>query len=170
MKHIQQLVPFFTEAYAAISCNRELCNITYKSQLSEESLPNLMQMHLDKDRVLGRTSQGIHKDDLVFSMNDEPLKNFASQGQLKSFVLALKIAQYRLLSTYTAKKPLFLLDDVFDKLDPLRVQQLLQLLMGDEFGQIFITDTNGPRMQEIVRALQAPCSHYTVQDGIIGPF
>lgn len=167
MKHIQQLIPFFEEAYAAISGNRESCNITYKSQLSEDSLPNLMQIHLEKDRVLGRTSHGIHKDDLVFSMNDEPLKNFASQGQLKSFVLALKIAQYRLLSTYTAKKPLFLLDDVFDKLDPLRVKQLLQLLMAEGFGQVFITDTNGPRMQEIASTLNADYFHFNVDNGTI---
>jgi DNA replication and repair protein RecF len=164
---IQQLVPLFNEAYAAISGNRESCDIVYKSQLTDGSLVELMKQHLDRDRALGRTSQGIHKDDLLFTMNDEPLKNFASQGQLKSFVLALKIAQYRLLSMYTARKPLFLLDDVFDKLDPLRVQQLLRLLMGHEFGQIFITDTNGPRMQDVVGALEAPHTHFSVKEGFI---
>jgi DNA replication and repair protein RecF len=170
MNHIQRLVPLFNNAYAAISGNRESCAITYKSQLSEASLPELMTQHLDKDRVLARTSQGIHKDDLVFSMNDEPLKNFASQGQLKSFVLALKIAQYHMLASCTAKKPLFLLDDVFDKLDPLRVQQLLQLLMNEAFGQIFITDTNGPRMQEVISALEQSCSHFNVENGKIAIF
>jgi len=139
-----------TEAYAAISGNREEVGVTYRSQLNDTSWADLMDERREKDRVLQRTSAGIHRDDLVFAQEDHPLRRVASQGQLKSFVLSLKLAQYRLLERNTRRTPILLLDDIFDKLDRDRVRQLLQLVLTSAFGQVFITDTDPERVTALV--------------------
>ena len=164
---VSKLVPLFEAAYAQISGKRERCGIHYESQLSHHALFDLMQMHLDKDRVLARTTQGIHKDDLLFTMNGEPLRHFASQGQLKSFVLALKMAQYALLEKESGRKPIFLLDDIFDKLDQQRVTQLMRMLISRQFGQLFITDTSRQRMQEVLGQLETGYALFDVDGGTI---
>jgi DNA replication and repair protein RecF len=164
---VAKLVPLFEAAYADISGKRESCGIAYESQLAGNSLEGLMQLHLEKDRVLARTTQGIHKDDLVFTMNGEPLKHFASQGQLKSFVLALKMAQYKLLEQESGRKPVFLLDDIFDKLDQQRVTQLMHMLTNQQFGQIFITDTSAERMQQVLGQLETGYALFQVERGAV---
>ena len=164
---VVQMHDIFTETYAEISGRRESCNITYESQLGGEDLEALMKKSLDKDRILARTSFGIHKDDLIFTMNGEPLKHFASQGQLKSFVLSLKLTQYKLLETNSGKKPVLLLDDIFDKLDPSRVKHLLSLLLDNNFGQVFITDTNEDRMVKVLNEIDTEYSIFTVDCGTI---
>jgi len=164
---VVQMQDIFTETYAEISGQRESCNITYESQLNGEDLALLMKKSLDKDRILARTSFGIHKDDLIFTMNGEPLKHFASQGQLKSFVLSLKLTQYKLLETNSGKKPVLLLDDIFDKLDPSRVKHLLSLLLDNNFGQVFITDTNEDRMVKVLNDIDTEYSIFTVDCGTI---
>lgn len=164
---VVQMQDIFTETYAEISGQRESCSITYESQLDGEDLASLMKKSLDKDRILARTSFGIHKDDLIFTMNGEPLKHFASQGQLKSFVLSLKLTQYKLLETNSGKKPVLLLDDIFDKLDPSRVKHLLSLLLDNNFGQVFITDTNEDRMVKVLNEIDTEYSIFTVDCGTI---
>lgn len=118
-----------------------------------------MDENLIKDRLLSRTNAGIHKDDVIFKINGEALKNYASQGQLKSFVLALKLAQYKIIESATGKKPLILLDDIFDRLDSSRVERLMIVLKENKFGQIFITDTQESR---IITALEQSFDDYKV--------
>lgn len=153
-----------TEAYATISGNREEVDIDYRSQLNETSWAALMEERRDKDRVLQRTSGGIHRDDLVFTQEGHPLRRVASQGQLKSFVLSLKLAQYRLLERNTRRTPILLLDDIFDKLDRDRVRQLLQLVLTSAFGQVFITDTDPERVTALVDEA-TDWKRFLVEDG-----
>ncbi|WP_116126123.1 DNA replication/repair protein RecF [Lewinella sp. IMCC34183] len=138
------------EAYASISGAREAVDLEYRSHLNESGWGELLAGRAEKDRILQRTSGGIHKDELVFTQDGHPLKRVASQGQLKSFVLSLKLAQYRLLERSTNRTPILLLDDIFDKLDHERVRQLLELVMGSAFGQLFITDTDPERISALV--------------------
>lgn len=163
----EKLAPIFSDIYAEIAQSYERCSIVYNSSLAENSLEYLMDRNRDKDRILGRTTQGIHKDDLVFQMNSEPLKNYASQGQLKSFILSLKIAQYKMIEKNTDTKPILLLDDIFDKLDMNRVKRLLKLLIDKDFGQIFITETNKHRISEVLDELQTDYKLFQVDQGRI---
>lgn len=154
-----------TEAYAAISGNREEVGVTYRSQLNDTPWADLMDERREKDRILQRTSGGIHRDDLVFTQEGHPLRRVASQGQLKSFVLSLKLAQYRLLERNTRRTPILLLDDIFDKLDRDRVRQLLQLVMTSAFGQVFITDTDPERVTALVDEA-TDWKRFLVDDGV----
>lgn len=164
---IAQMISIFKDTYEEISGNKEQCSIQYQSQLANESLDYLMQKNLEKDRILARSTQGIHKDDLIFTMNGEPLKHFASQGQLKSFVLALKLTQYRVIEANTGRQPILLLDDIFDKLDQHRVLQLLNMLVKKAFGQIFITDTNQDRISKILDEIGTEYKVFSVVDGTV---
>ncbi len=166
-RQVAQMQEIFTETYAEISGHRESCNINYDSQLYSDDLEVLMKKSIEKDRMLTRTSCGIHKDDLVFTMNEEPLKNFASQGQLKSFVLSLKLTQYKLLEANSGKKPVLLLDDIFDKLDPKRVKHLLSMLLENKYGQVFLTDTNEDRIVQVLTEIETEFSIFTVESGTI---
>lgn len=166
----EQLKPLFNEIYADISGQREACNIVYESQLEHENLQALMQKSKDKDIILARTTKGIHKDDLIFTMNGSPLGSFASQGQLKSFVMALKLTQYRLLQNHAKENPILLLDDIFDKLDAERVRQLLSLLIHQNFGQIFITDTQSDRIHKILDEIGNQYRLFHVENGSLNLF
>ena len=138
------------EAYGAISGQQERVGLDYQSQLSEQPWSELLQSRAEKDRILQRTTGGIHRDELQFTQEGHPLKRVASQGQLKSFVLSLKLAQYRLLERNTARTPILLLDDIFDKLDHERVRRLLELVMSSAYGQLFITDTDPERVTSLI--------------------
>jgi len=165
--YTEQMMPVFADIYREISNDREKCNIRYESQLSMDSLHNLFAKNKDKDLILTRTTQGIHKDDLIFTMNDEPLRNYASQGQLKSFVLALKLTQYHLLQLHTGIPPILLLDDIFDKLDPYRVHQLLAMLIQKDYGQLFITDTQPDRIIKILQEIGTDYYNFHVDNGSV---
>lgn len=141
----------FQEIYKIICGNGEQVDCSYYSKLREQSFETLLLENEEKDRILQRTTVGIHKDDLRFKLNDFPLKRFSSQGQLKSFILALKLAQFEYLKKEKQKMPLLLLDDLFDKLDDSRVKHLIQLLLERDFGQIFITDTHENRIGDIIQ-------------------
>lgn len=164
-EYVEKMLPVFKQVYADLSGESEACDISYSSQLDEESFATLLRSNTDKDCVLGRTTAGIHKDDLIFNMNGEPLRNYASQGQLKSFVLALKITQYKMLASISKDKPLFLLDDIFDKLDESRVKHLLTMLIKEDFGQIFITDTEQDRITKVLQEIGAAFQLFEVVDG-----
>ncbi|MEM9835490.1 MAG: DNA replication/repair protein RecF [Bacteroidota bacterium] len=153
-------------AYAAISEDREKVAVRYRSQLLETDWKTLLESRREKDRILQRTTGGIHRDDLVFTQEGHPLKRVASQGQLKTFVLSLKLAQYQLLQRQTQREPLLLLDDIFDKLDQERVRHLLQFLLRENYGQIFITDTDPERVAGLVdQATTGDWFRYTVEAG-----
>ena len=162
---IEELSPLFEKYYTIISGESESCSIGYKSHLKSASLEELFQTGIEKDKILCRTSSGIHKDDIVLKMNGEPLKNFASQGQLKSVILALKLAQYEILSKRNDTLPILILDDIFDKLDRNRVEQLLSIVASDELGQVFISDTNVDRIPDLLRKLNVDHATYKVNGG-----
>jgi DNA replication and repair protein RecF len=147
---IQQLLPLFHENYEAISKGKEKCDIMYVSQLDKEDFIHLSDYAIEKDRATGRTSVGIHKDEINFIINNQSLKDYGSQGQLKSYIFALKLSQLNILTENTVSKPILLLDDIFDKLDPSRVQHLITLIQSDTFGQVFITDTHKGRVEAIL--------------------
>jgi DNA replication and repair protein RecF len=158
--------PIFVDYYNQISGEREAVKCIYQSKLSETDFETLLDESRDKDRILQRTTTGIHKDDLKFVFNDVPVKQFASQGQLKSYILALKLAQYELLRQEKEVAPILLLDDIFDKLDESRVQHLLELLIQKkEFGQVFITDTHENRVTEIIEKFEVDFGKFIVKDG-----
>ena len=148
---IQEFQTVFQKYYNIIANGRETVKCNYQSKLSSNDLATLLAESREKDRILGRTTCGIHKDDLILKIDDYPLKKFGSQGQLKSFVLAMKLAQYDFLKKNHEHQPILLLDDIFDKLDEHRVKHLLELMMENDFGQVFITDTHENRVEEIVK-------------------
>jgi DNA replication and repair protein RecF len=175
---ISQFTPVFNDIYKKISGAREDVTIHYNSQLIGDSLTNLLKKSREKDRLLQRTTTGIHKDDWLFEIDEKPLKKFGSQGQLKSFVMSLKLAQYEVLSNSQHDEtkgikgekqdlPILLLDDIFDKLDDERVSNLLQLIVNQSFGQIFITDTHEERINDIVKKLNTDFKVFKVNKGII---
>lgn len=157
--------PLLSKVHKEISGDTESVNCTYKSHLHDQPFDLLMDQNSEKDRILQRTTGGIHRDDLVFTLSDNTLKRFASQGQLKTFTIALKIAQYQMLKFEKKKPPLLLLDDIFDKLDGQRVNSLLQLLIRQDFGQIFITDTHPDRVTQIIKKTGADFRKYNVKNG-----
>lgn len=150
----EKLTTIFQKAYASISSERETVEMVYKSQLDQADYPLLLAESRNKDIFLQRTGKGIHKDDLELVMKDQPLKRFASQGQLKSYLLAMKLAQYELLRDDLGIYPILLLDDIFDRLDPGRVKQLLEMLTSGEFGQIFLSDTHENRVIDLLEMLR----------------
>ncbi|TXB62342.1 DNA replication/repair protein RecF [Phaeodactylibacter luteus] len=160
---IEGFRPKVNAAYARISGQAETVDCTFQSRLAQAPFGQLLEERRDKDRILQRTTAGPHRDDLVFSIGGYPLKRFASQGQLKSFVLALKLAQYQVLLEEKGLPPILLLDDLFDKLDPQRVAQLLGFLREQPFGQTFITDTDPERMKTV--AGQSDALHYQITKG-----
>lgn len=147
-----EILPILQQYYAIISNQKEEIFISYQSDL-EQDFGTLLKDFLEKDRILTYTSKGVHKDDLLFEMNGQAIKKVGSQGQQKSFLIALKLSQMNLLKKRTGKTPILLLDDIFDKLDDLRVHQLIDLVNQEHFGQIFITDTHKQRTENVVKQI-----------------
>lgn len=148
---LKAFIPIFKDRYAAITDAKEEVDISYKSQLKENTLAQLLEESLTKDRAVQYTSSGIHKDDLGFMLNGHPVKKFGSQGQQKSLLIALKLAQFDILKNNSGVAPILLLDDIFDKLDQQRVSQIVQLVNSSDFGQLFISDTHADRTEAVVK-------------------
>ena len=144
-------IPIFQQRYKAISNGNEVVDIAYKSDLFDGQLDELLKLAINKDKALQYTSVGIHKDDLSFDIEGHPIKKFGSQGQQKSFLIALKLAQFDFIKAENGVNPILLLDDIFDKLDENRVSQIIELVGDDNFGQIFISDTHADRTEEAVK-------------------
>jgi len=161
---VENWLPEFLKLYALISGESEQVDCKYVSKLSEADFMYLTEEAEEKDRILARTTVGIHKDDLDFQIEGYPLKKFASQGQLKSFVLAAKLALYEILKSTKKCSPIFLLDDIFDKLDKHRVKHLLKLLIDKEIGQVFISDTHEDRVVEIVKEFDVSHKRFVIGD------
>jgi DNA replication and repair protein RecF len=153
---LEEFIPIFNEKYQVISGDKENVDLKYKSQLHDVSMMDLLQKSLEKDKILQYTTSGIHKDDLSFEIGDYPIKKFGSQGQQKSYLIALKLAQFEFIKQQSKVIPILLLDDIFDKLDESRVSQIIDLVNNDEFGQIFITDTHSERTENIVKQSNKP--------------
>ena len=150
---IAQFTPIFNRRYGEISGGHEAVSLHYKSQLENTTLLELFAQSINKDKALQYTSHGIHKDDLNFEIDAHPIKKFGSQGQQKSFLIALKLAQFDFVKDKANQNPILLLDDIFDKLDESRVAQLLQLVKEDNFGQIFISDTHADRTEAVISSI-----------------
>ena len=150
-KFIADFIPVFNKHHQAITGSAETVQLIYESQLFEKNLLNLLEESINKDRALHYTSVGIHKDDLSFEIDHYPIKKFGSQGQQKSFLIALKLAQFEFLKKQSGQKPILLFDDVFDKLDESRVEKIIEMVNKDDFGQLFISDTHAERTEAIVK-------------------
>lgn len=148
---LSEFTPIFNAKYEIISGNKEQVNLQYKSQLLDASFDQLLEGSMERDRMLQYTSVGVHKDDLSFEIGKHPIKKFGSQGQQKSYLIALKLAQFEFLKQQSNIVPILLLDDIFDKLDESRVSQIIELVNNDEFGQIFITDTHKERTEKVIQ-------------------
>ncbi|HWK58002.1 MAG TPA: DNA replication and repair protein RecF [Parapedobacter sp.] len=161
-----EFIPEFDNHYRFLTETAETVSLVYESQLMHGSFSTLLSQYLERDRLLERTTVGIHKDDLLFSIHgDMPLKKFGSQGQQKSFLIALKLAQYSFLHHRKNFKPLLLLDDIFDKLDDQRTRKLMQMVSADDFGQIFLTDTDSTRINRIFEEINRSVRIFEINAG-----
>ena len=149
---IEQFIPIFNLHHQAITGSQETVQLVYESHLFENDLLTLLEENINKDRTLHYTSVGIHKDDLSFEIDRYPIKKFGSQGQQKSFLIALKLAQFEFIKNQSGLKPILLFDDIFDKLDESRVAKIVEMVNSDTFGQLFISDTHPERTENIVKS------------------
>jgi DNA replication and repair protein RecF len=150
---IEQFLPIFLNFHEEITSRNEQVTIKYQSDLQQHSTLDVLKLNLQKDRILQYTSAGIHKDDLQFTIQNYPIKKFGSQGQQKSFLIALKLAQFESIKQIAHQKPILLFDDIFDKLDAKRVEKIIQMINNEIFGQIFISDTHTERTKKLVAAV-----------------
>ena len=148
-----------------ISGGGETVAISYKSDLEKGSLASLLAASRERDRALGFTSVGVQRDDFLFTMDGHPIRRAGSQGQQKSFLVALKFAQYEIMKKAYGFPPMLLLDDVFDKLDLARIGNLIALVAGNDFGQIFLTDTDQSRLRGIVDRLTDDRAYFVARGG-----
>lgn len=149
---LENFIPIFQKYHSHITDNAEKVQLVYQSALFEKDLLTLFKESIHKDKVIQYTSTGIHKDDLVFEIDGFPIKKFGSQGQQKSFLIALKLAQFEFIKQKSGELPILLFDDIFDKLDETRVEKIVTMVNDSVFGQIFISDTHAKRTEEIIKS------------------
>ncbi|MEF9950581.1 MAG: DNA replication and repair protein RecF, partial [Mucinivorans sp.] len=166
---VEQLAPIVAEYYCAISGDTETAGVAYRSALSSESMIDILHRTMERDYVLGYTSFGVHRDELDLFIGDYPIRRYGSQGQQKSMLIAMRLAQAKMVERTNAQKVILLLDDIFDKLDSSRVRNLIQLVSSEDFGQIFITDSNKVRLESIVECFSSDYKLFTVSQGEIIP-
>lgn len=165
---IDEFIPVFQSYYAYISQDREEVSLAYESHAAQGDLLQLIKESRQRDRIMGYSLKGVHKDDLIMRLSEFPIKREGSQGQNKTYLIALKLAQFEFLKrTGSQTTPLVLLDDIFDKLDASRVEQIVKLVAGDNFGQIFITDTNRDHLDKILKKIDGDYKLFEVDDGIV---
>ena len=165
---IEEFIPIFQTFYSQISQNKEEVDLVYESHAQQGNLVQLLKESRQRDQIMGYSLKGIHKDDLLMQLGDYPIKKEGSQGQNKTYLIALKLAQFDFLRrTGSHTTPLLLLDDIFDKLDASRVEQIVKLVAGDKFGQIFITDTNRDHLDKIMQKIEGEYKVFSVEDGAI---
>jgi DNA replication and repair protein RecF len=148
---LTDFIPIFNKYHQEITNSAETVQLVYQSDLFEKDTFTLLEENLNKDRALQYTSVGVHKDDLSFEIDHYPIKKFGSQGQQKSFLIALKLAQFDFVKKRSGEKPILLFDDIFDKLDEFRVSKIIEMVNNEEFGQLFISDTHPERTENIVK-------------------
>ncbi len=167
LSFMEEFIPLFNQIYQTISSGAETVTFNYESHLSQNDFALLLKNNLTKDIYTARTNYGIHKDDLQFNLGEFPLKKYGSQGQQKSYVIALKLAHYSFLNAKKGYKPILMLDDIFDKLDEQRIRKLLAMVSEDSFGQLFITDTDQARVAKIFQDLNIDCRIFEVNKGLV---
>ena len=150
-KFLVDFIPIFNNYHHEITNSAETVQLVYQSDLFENDTLTLLEENISKDRALHYTSVGVHKDDLSFEIDNYPIKKFGSQGQQKSFLIALKLAQFDFVKKQSGEKPILLFDDIFDKLDEFRVGKIIEMVNNEEFGQLFISDTHPERTENIVK-------------------
>ena len=161
----EALQPVVSESYRALSGGRENVTIRYRSDLDKGDLADILAASRGRDVALGYTGAGIQRDDFIFEMDGWPIRRCGSQGQQKSFLVSLKFAQYEIMKARYSFPPMLLLDDVFDKLDMGRISNLISMVAGKDFGQIFITDSNKVRMQNVVSSITSDCAFFVASAG-----
>lgn len=165
---VDELIPLFQEFYQHISGGQERVGLTYVSHCQRGPLLDVIQRDRAKDRAVGYSLHGVHRDDLEFTLGGHPMRREGSQGQNKTYVIALKLAQFDFLKrTSSQTVPMLLLDDIFDKLDADRVEQIVHLVSGNSFGQIFITDTNRDHLDQILSSSHLDYKIFHVENGVI---
>ncbi|MDP4186853.1 MAG: DNA replication/repair protein RecF [Bacteroidota bacterium] len=164
VEFISELLPVFQHYYEFVSLGHEKVELEYRSQLHHTPFKQLLEQSQEKDRILQFTTTGIHKDDLLLHLDGFPIKKSGSQGQQKTYLVALKLAQFDFLKNINNIKPILLLDDIFDKFDRQRVKQIIKLVADENFGQIFITDTSSERLEEILTSTSIDYKFFTVKD------
>jgi DNA replication and repair protein RecF len=164
---IRGFMPLFADFYRLVSGGRETAGMEYDSKLRGESFENLLKEAMRYDRAARFSTVGVHKDDLLLYIDGHPVKKFGSQGQQKSFVIAMRLAQFDYIRKSKGMKPILLLDDIFDKLDDNRVEQLVKMVSNDDFGQVFITDTQQARVKELLGKLHSDHRLFSISNGEI---
>ncbi len=167
---IDEFIPIFQFFYSFISQDKERVGLMYDSHAEAVSLVELLRASRERDRIMGFSLKGIHRDELTMLLGDFPMKREGSQGQNKTYLVALKLAQFDFLKRRGTTVPLLLLDDIFDKLDASRVEQLVKLVAGDNFGQIFITDTNREHLDRILHKVGRDFKMFQVERGQVSEF
>jgi DNA replication and repair protein RecF len=167
---VNELIPVFQEYYEMISNGKEEVRLHYHSQLGEGNFAEMLLNSINKDRFLEYTTTGIHKDDLLLEMNGFPVKSLGSQGQQKSYLVALKLAKFDYIKRKAGFSPILLLDDIFDKFDAERVEQIIKLVGNHRFGQIFITDTHQSRLQDILFSHNIDFKLFRIFDNKVSEF
>ncbi len=164
---LERMRPLIDRYYEMLSGGREEVKLEYRTQLAANDFVSLVNAARQRDVMSGFSTVGVHRDDVVFSIEGYPLRKYGSQGQQKSFLVALKLAQYQLLSEMKGERPILLLDDLFDKLDRGRVEQLIRLVSGGDFGQIFISDCNQERLRTILERAEVEHNIFVVERGVV---
>ncbi len=159
---LEEFMPIFLKRYQSISNANESVSLVYKSQLQEKDLLSLLNEHTQRDKLSQYSNYGIHKDDLLFEIDEHPIKKFGSQGQQKSYLIALKLAQFDFIKVHNKVNPILLMDDIFDKLDEKRVEQIITLVDNEDFGQLFISDTHGERTENIIKKVHQSYQMFTL--------
>lgn len=163
VKFVEELIPIFQEYYSRISGNKEQVKLVYDSQLHDKGFNELLEESIEKDRIVQHTTVGIHKDDLILTLENHPIKKAGSQGQQKTYLVSLKLAQFDFIKEISGFKPILLLDDIFDKFDRSRVRQIIELVAENHFGQIFITDTSQDRLEEVLKEIKIPHNIFIIE-------
>ncbi len=166
---IEKFAPIFMHYYTAIAGEGEQVEISYKSHLEGTTMQQLLSQNRERDYIMGYTTRGVHRDDIELLLDGHSMRKTGSQGQCKTYTIALRLAQYDFLKSNTGITPLLLLDDIFDKLDARRVESIINVVSDDRFGQIFITDTNRTHLDEIINHLSGDHKMFLVENGVCTP-
>ena len=164
---MENFIPVFKEHYLNLSDEKELPELVYESQLREKDFEQKFIQNLNQDILLQRTRMGVHKDEYGFTLNGHAVKGYGSQGQQKSFVIALKLAHFDIIKDHKKIKPILLLDDIFDKLDDIRINKLMEMVAQDAFGQLFITDARPEHTEKIVEKINAEIRIFHIANGVV---
>ncbi len=166
---VERFTPTFMQYYTAVAGDGEVVQLQYESHLNRMTMKEALDSTRERDMIVGYTTRGVHRDDLELLLGDHSMRRTGSQGQCKTYTIALRMAQYDFLREASPTTPILLLDDIFDKLDARRVERIVDVVSSDRFGQIFITDTNRTHLDEIMQRIQGDHCMFTVHDGTVTP-